>query len=282
MSDVPTAPAPVEGSASAAPATPAAQEYRVKVNGKEKIVSAAEAQKYISLGLASTEKFTEAARMREEAEALTQAYKTAKPMDALVKAGYTRAEARRMLEDSLLEEHELSQRDPRDVELERYKKKDAEDAAAKAKKEAEETEKAQQVKVQAAMKALEHEIVTAAEAAGFPRDKAMLRAIAYEMQAAAEHGVELPASKAVEIVLKDYQENIAALLQNMKPDKLQSLLGEKLFASLAAQSVSNVKKAEAPFVKARPSNKDSAEPAGNKEAKVQDTEDFFRNLRRQR
>jgi predicted RNase H-like HicB family nuclease len=263
-------------------AKPAAEEVRkYKINGKEKVIRAAEVDKYASIGLAADEKFVAAKQMLEEAKALA----SKKPIEALMAQGKTREEARRMLEDHLLELHAEDQMDPRERELRELRKRDAETKAEKEARQKAEEEAAVGKKAEAALLQLEHEIVSAAEKHGLPKDVQLMRSIAYEMQTALAHGVDLPAEKAAGIVLNQWKDNAKSFLGALSPETVKEVLGDKLFKSLIALSVADVKRAEAPFAKQQtqgkplPTNRTPGEESENKK-EIVDYGEYFRNRRR--
>lgn len=277
MSDpvVPT-PAPTAGPAASeapvsSPATdsaPKADLFKLKVNGKEQEVTLDKLLVMAQKGTAADERFNEAAKLRKEAEEIVSTAKTEKSaIKTLMKAGYSKEEARSIVEAELRSEYEWEdlpedekRRRETEKELERYKKQEQE------KKEAEERSKIEEEDREFAAQ-LEREMASALEGSWLPRNEIYGKAAFNYLAAAARRGYDLSPSDAVKLVESDFVETNRAAVKGMTLEQALKIFGEDKFKEYSGRSISEVKQKEAPFTKPQAVKQASKPEPDSKESK---------------
>jgi uncharacterized protein YbcI len=255
-----------------------------KINGKVVKVDLSnptEVEKLVSLGLASNDKFQEAAKLRKEAEDILAAAKTKKSAtEALKKAGFDSKEIKEILEKELAgfyEEEALSpeekQRRAEMEELKRYKEEEA-------RKREEETKSAREKEVAAEMEQLENELLGALGKSSLPRTPILAKWAVQYMSAYDSQGVQLSADQAVKLVEKEFPQLVQSVLSTMDVQGLKQFLGKSLVKQLLDDSVKAVKQAEAPFTKEAKQTSREASPSSNKPKQKMVMSDYFEKLRR--
>lgn len=254
--------------------------YEVKVNGKVKKMTLAELKKHAALSHSSTEKFTEAKRLKEEVEKLKSQYDSEDDIARWKRQGKTASEIRDLLADKLtaiLEEEQLDpkERELRDLRAREAERKKQEEAAEQEKMSAEEKRK-----TEIAARQLEHEIVEAAESLKIPVNPFMLKQLAYEMYNAGERGVDLSAKDAARIVEKQWFDTFSEVLPKMNTRQIKELLGADMLKALQEEAVAEVKTANAPFVKKQNQEKQQVPKKQESPEEQKTYSEFFRGLRR--
>lgn len=255
-----------------------------KINGKVVKVDLSnptEVEKLVSLGLASNDKFQEAAKLRKEAEDILAAAKTKKSAtEALKKAGFDAKEIKEILEKELAgfyEEEALSpeekQRRAEMEELKRYKEEEA-------RKKDEETKSAREKEVAAEMEQLETELLGALGKSSLPRTPILAKWAVQYMSAYDAQGVQLSADQAVKLVEKEFPQLVQSVLSTMDVQGLKQFLGKSLVKQLLDDSVKAVKQAEAPFTKEAKQTSREASQSSNKPKQKMVMSDYFEKLRR--
>lgn len=255
-----------------------------KINGKVVKVDLSnptEVEKLVSLGLASNDKFQEAAKLRKEAEDILAAAKTKKSAtEALKKAGFDAKEIKEILEKELAgfyEEEALSpeerQRRSELEELKRYKEEEA-------RKKEEETKSARDKEVAAEMEQLEKELLGALGKSKLPRTPILAKWAVQYMSAYDAQGVSLSADQAVKMVEKEFPQLVQSVLSSMDVQGLKQFLGKSLVKQLLDDSVKAVKQAEAPFTKEAKQASREASQGGNKPKQKMVMSNYFEKLRR--
>lgn len=256
-----------------------------KINGrvvKVDLSNPAEVEKLVSLGLASNDKFQEAAKLRKEAEDILAAAKTKKSAtEALKKAGFDSKEIKEILEKELAgfyEEEALSpeekQRRAEMEELKRYKEEEA-------RKKEEESKSVREKEVAAEMEQLENELLGALGKSSLPRTPILAKWAVQYMSAYDAQGVSLSADQAVKLVEKEFPQLVQSVLSTMDVQGLKQFLGKSLVKQLLDDSVKAVKQAEAPFTKeGKQTSREASQSSSNKPKQKMVMSDYFEKLRR--
>ena len=255
-----------------------------KVNGKVievDISNEAQVNKLLQLGLASGDKFNEAAKLRKEAEEILSAAKTEKSAaKALKKAGFSDAEIREILEKELAgyyEEEALSPeekaRREREAKLAEYERRE---------KEAEEREQMtkREKEIQKEVENLETELLGALEKSSLPRTPILAKWATQYLAAFDAQGITLSAEDAVKMVEAEFPKLITGVLSNTKDvSQLKALLGKDVVKALLDDSVAAVKKAEQPFAKEKSISRETS-GSGSKPKQKEPMSNYFERLRR--
>lgn len=286
--------APVVGDTAEAPvaeAAPAKEEsaksiaqdeiYTLKVNGKEVKVPKSKLEMYAQLGLASDEKFKEAKKMRDDADKILSTAKTEKSaIKSLMAAGYTKAEARQIIEEELLKEYEYE-----DLSPEEKKRRELEDELKqyKSKEEQEQAEReatARQKEEEQYFKKLDEELADAITSSGLPKHPVFGKFALQYMASSATQDLDLSAKDAMKLVEQDFIGVVQELLSNMDAKTLKSWLGDKKLRSLREDAVSELRSKEPPFAKAKSPAKQAAPEARDEEKpQIIRSKGFFKGTR---
>lgn len=244
-----------EGSSAPAKKEPSISQdeiYTLKVNGKEVKVPKSKLEMYAQLGLASDEKFKEAKKMREDADKILATAKTEKSaIKSLMAAGYTKAEARQIIEEELLKEYEYEDLSPEEKkrreleeELKQYKTKEE-------KEQAEREASARQKEEEKYFRKLDEELADAITASGLPKHPVFGKFALQYMASSATQDLDLSAKDAMKLVEQDFIGVVQELLSGMDAKTLKSWLGDKNLRSLREDAISELKSKEPPFAKAK-------------------------------
>ena len=286
--------APVVGDTAEAPvaeAAPAKEEsaksiaqdeiYTLKVNGKEVKVPKSKLEMYAQLGLASDEKFKEAKKMRDDADKILSTAKTEKSaIKSLMAAGYTKAEARQIIEEELLKEYEYE-----DLSPEEKKRRELEDELKqyKSKEEQEQAEReatARQKEEEQYFKKLDEELADAITSSGLPKHPVFGKFALQYMASSATQDLDLSAKDAMKLVEQDFIGVVQELLSGLDAKTLKSWLGDKKLRSLREDAVSELKSKEPPFAKAKSPAKQAAPEARDEEKpQIIRSKGFFKGTR---
>lgn len=274
---------PESGADKKAPAESQVREF--KVNGKVVKVDLSnqvEVEKLLQLGLASGDKFQEAAKLRKEAEEILGAAKTEKSAaKALKKAGFSDSEIKEILEKELagfyeeeaLTPEEKARRD-RERKLEEYERKE---------KDREEREKMtrQEQEIAREVEALEGELLGALEKSSLPRTPVLAKWATQYMAAFDAQGVTITADQAVKMVEKEFPQLISSVLSSTTDvQQLKALLGKDVVKKLLDDSVAAVKKAEQPFTKEKQTSRETSGSSNGKPRQKESMNNYFERLRR--
>ncbi len=231
--------------AKAEPKEPTAAEkkiWKLKVDGEEFDFDASDEEavkKEIMKARGAGKRFETAAQMRKEAESFYEALKT-DPVKVLsdprfghdVKKLAEEIVWKQMQDDALTPEQKRS----RDIEAELKKFKDAE-AASKL------TAEQQQAKeLQDHYEAdYNNKIMSALEAGGVPKTKGTVRRMAYYLQQAITHNLDLTPTDLIAQVRKDYQDEHREMYASAEGDSLMALVGEELAAKIRKADLKRLK-----------------------------------------
>jgi len=226
--------------------------YTLKVNGKEVKVPKSKLEMYAQLGLASDEKFKEAKRIREDADKILATAKTEKSaIKSLMAAGYSKQEARQIIEEELLKEYEYEDLSPEEKkrkemeeELKKYKSKEEQEKA--------EREQAAKSKEEAEyFKKLDEELADAIKGSSLPKHPVFGKFALQYMASSASQDLDISAKDAMKLVEQDFLSVVQELLSGLDAKTLKSWLGDKTLRSLREDAVSELKSKEPPFAKAK-------------------------------
>ena len=280
------------GSQQSAEAAPAKEEsaktiaqdeiYTLKVNGKEVKVPKSKLEMYAQLGLASDEKFKEAKKMREDADKILATAKTEKSaIKSLMAAGYTKQEARQIIEEELLREYEYEDLSPEEKqrreleeELKQYKTKEEQ---AKAEREA----AARQKEEEDYFRKLDEELADAIKESSLPKHPVFGKFALQYMASSATQDLDISAKDAMKLVEQDFLGVVQELLSGLDAKTLKSWLGDKKLRSLREDAVSELRSKEPPFAKAKAPAKQAEPEAADEDNKPQiiRSKGFFKGMR---
>ncbi len=257
------------------------QSRTLRVNGKDVVVNEDQFDKYLQLGLASTEKFTEAKRMQEEAQRIIGAAKDQKSaLKALELAGHTRAEAREILENELRSLYEQEEEDAklspeaktlreREAELAEYKKQET-DRKKKIEDEANSKEEAEY------LNKIDNEIADAIEASDLPKHPILGKMAINYMSSFASQGQELSAKEAMKYVAADFKVIVRDVLSGMDAKTVKQYLKDDQVKGLRDEALSEYQSKQKPFDKpATVSKQVREEPKDAVSNPVIRSKDFF-------
>ncbi len=87
--------------------------------------------------------------------------------------------------------------------------------------------------VQQSIQKLKAELEPILNSKGIPNTRVALRRVALMMKSYEEAGVSIPAARAVDMVMQDYQTEFTELLDGAGPDQLEAFLGKERMTKLA-------------------------------------------------
>lgn len=232
------------------PKSEALQFKELKVNGKTIQVPLEKLDSYAQLGLSATEKFNEAKKLREEAQKILDVTKTEKSaMKSLIAAGFSREEAKSILENDLRKEYEEEDLSPDEkakratqAELDKYRQAEAErqklmEQEASSKEELAELEK------------IDAEIAEAIEQSDLPKNPILGKWALQYMSAFAEQGEDLSAKQAMQLVNADMKEVIRDMLSNMDATSVKQYLKSDHVKGLQEEVLKDYQSKQSPFAK---------------------------------
>lgn len=257
------------------PAKPTSR--KVKAYGKEIEVREDEVDKYLSLGVASTQKFEEAKKIQEEAQKILSLKGEKSAMKTLLAQGYTREEAREILENDLratYEEDELSPeekaRKAEKAELDRYKAEEA------ARKQAIEDE-ARSKEEHAYLTRLDEEIAQAVEKSGLPKHPILGKMAINYMASFGERGIDLSAADAMKHVASDWDQIITSVFSEMDAKSVKKYLKADHVKGLREEALIEYQAKQKPFDKPAVASKQAPAPSEKDNApKRIRSNDFFK------
>jgi hypothetical protein len=236
---------------------------KLKVNNTEREIAEDKIHGLAQLGLSATEKFTEAKKMREEAESILQANRTDKSaMKALERAGFSKQEAKAIIEEELSKLYEEDEMSPEDkskrdeqAELKKYREQEAE------KKKLIEDEQYSKEE-QADIEQINDEIADAIEECDLPRNPILGKWALNYMSAYARQGEELSAKDAMKMVSGDMKEIIKDMLGGMDSASVKKFLKDEHLKGFIDENVASIQSRQ-PFNKPAVALKPVAKPEEN-------------------
>lgn len=218
---------------------PAQQMHKIVVDGKEMEVSTQDLIRHYGKGKAADSRFQEAAAMKSQAEQFINMLKT-DPIKVLSdpRIGH---DMRKLAEDYLVSQMKQEMMTPEEKAIQEKLQR----------LQILENEKAEQdrIKQQEQSKALEmkyadqyqKDIIGTLETAGLPKTEHTVKRMAYYMSQALDQGYELSAKDVVDMVKKDYINEIKALYSGLDGDILMDMLGPDLAKKVSKHNLSKLK-----------------------------------------
>lgn len=244
----------------AKPAAPVKKSYEVKVNNETKKLDLTddELKVYLQKGMAADQKFSEAAKMRKEAESaraeLDAFYKAVKenPRETLKKHPILKdINWLEMSEAELLEHLQEQAKDPKDRELETVKARLAHyEEQERLKKEEEEkaketTETTKRIEAAKNMFAKQITDVLKVEGSKLPADPRTVGRIAQYMKGAMQSGIEATPAEIAAHVYDDYKSDFASFSKDATPEQLIELIGPETFQRMRKWDIERIQSGKA-------------------------------------
>jgi hypothetical protein len=276
----PTQAAPASGSSDKAEA-PKPSKRQIKANGKIVEIDPADEEKYLSLGIASDEKFQSAAAERKQAEQLFIRMKS-DPWGVMAELGIN---PREMSEEYLLKQLELEMMTPEQKEAHEIKQKlkGYEDKEAEAKKAAEEREAAEkEEKEKSEMDALTakyqeeytSQFLEAIEKTSLPKNYTTMRRTAEVLMQHRMTGKDISVAQALKIVEQDATSSLKEILGALDGDTLINYLGKETADKIRKYELSKLKNPE-------PQQHRVKETAQKAETSPKTPEEWLRQIRKE-
>lgn len=271
--------APVEGEPEVVSEVKVPVGKTFKVNGREKQVAEEEYDKYIQLGLAATEKFTEAKRIQEEAQKVLALKGEKSAMKTLLAQGYTKQEAREILENDLRSEYEAEEEDAKlSPEAKKLREREAELAEYKAQEEA--RKKAIEAEANSReereyLNKLDDEIASAIEGSDLPKHPILGKMAINYMSSFASQGQDLSAKEAMKYVSDDFKVIIRDVLSGMDAKAVKQFLKDDHIKGLRDEGLVEYQTKQKPFDKPAVASKPVQQESGAKPMEVKRSKDFF-------
>lgn len=218
--------------------TEAARKYKVLIDGEESEVEEAELLRGYQIRKASDKKFSEAARMRKEADALVELLRE-DPVNALThpSVGHDfRKLAEKYLTDVLEDEMAPPEEKEKRAKLRRMEELEKENTKLKA--DFEERRMAQLTEQYKSE--YQNKIVDALDKGGLPKTNHTVKRMAYYMQQALENDYDLEPRDVIDLVRKDYLNEIKDIISASDGQVLLDLLGEETANKIRKFDISRV------------------------------------------
>jgi hypothetical protein len=223
---------------------------KYKVNGREVDVSSDKIDTLVSLGLASTEKFNEAKKYREEADSILGLAKNEKSaLKVLEKAGFSRAEALAIVEEELKKEYEEMELSPEEKSKRAEKAEFEQLRKEKAEREQKIKEEAESKEEEAYLSKIDEEIAEAIKFSDLPQEPILGKWAIQYMSAYAQQGEDLSAKDAMKLVSGDMKEVMRAMLSGMDASEVKQFLKEDHIKGLQNEVLKAFQDKQAPFSK---------------------------------
>lgn len=236
-------PAPAQPQQTQQQPTPAQQQaaverrIKLKLEGKDVELPESEVIQYAQQGKVATQRFQEAAKLKQEAEQILQ-YAKANPKEFFEKTGMN---ARDWAENFLMEELTRDQESP-----EQKKARENEEKLRKyedEKKQAQERAQKEQIERQTAeaRERLDKMFVQALSESGLPKTPWTVKRMAELQLLNIKNKYELSASQLAKIVREDYVSEQKALFGSAEGDQLMDILGPDLVKKLSKAQIAKLK-----------------------------------------
>lgn len=250
--------------------TPQAKLYKVKIDGKEVEVSEDELLTGYQSRKASQKRFEEGAKMKKYADQVLELTKT-NPFQALLSMGVDPEQARKMAEDYLIERMEEESLDPKEKELRAAKKKieelEKKDIEKKQKEEQERSVKAKE----AYGEEIDNQIVEALTGSGLPPTSYTVKRVAYYLNRALDHNLDLQPKDVIKYVKQDYEKDLSSFLGAYDGDKILSAVPKPVLDKIRKALVSKVKNKQPAQTSVKTESVQQATPSEDKKEKKQMT-----------
>jgi hypothetical protein len=229
---------------------PVSSSKKFKVNGREIEVPQEKLDYYAQLGLSANEKWQEAANMRKEAEKVLSTAKTEKSaIKALEAAGYSRADAQKVIEDELRRIYEEEDMSPEEKAKRAQEEELAQYRQAEAERKRLIEEEANSKEEQKYLEQLDNEIAEAIAATDLPKNPILGKFALNYMNAFAQQGEELSAKDAIKFVSNDFKLILRDMIGNMDSKSLKEYLKPEHLKGFQQESVAEYRSKQQPFAK---------------------------------
>lgn len=223
------------------------KEYKLKVNGKEKLVrfdpsNDEEVVKYLQKAEASDSKFAEAAEVRKAAmQFIEELRKNPKKilMDPNINVDY-----KKLAQEWMNEEMQEMEKTPEQKEKEKLQKE-----LEAIKKEREDEKKDREQKEFERLQVehernLETEISAALDVGGLPKTARTVKAMAEMMMIALQHGIDLSPKEIAPLIKTTTLGEFKEVVNSLSDDQLEDFLGKEVIGRLKKRSVAKMKSVE--------------------------------------
>jgi hypothetical protein len=211
---------------------PEAEElFELKINGKLQKLTKQQVLDYANRSYAAEQRFTEAKRMKEEADKVLATLKSGKdPLKALIEhGGFSKEQIRDAIEDfynrEFIEPTKLTEEQRRMKEYEEKLKSYEEKERLEAEKKKQEEEEQLTARER---EHLQNQIIEALDSSGLPKTKYFASRMAFYMRQNLLNGWEAPVSAIVEQVKQERSQIMSDLTENASVEQLISLFGENV------------------------------------------------------
>jgi hypothetical protein len=222
------------------------KEYKLKVNGKEKVVkfdpsNDEEVVKYLQKAEASDSKFQEAAEVRKAAMQFIDELRK-NPRKVLTDPNIA-VDLKKLAQEIMNEEIQEMEKTPEQREKEKLQRE-----LEEIKKQREEEKKTWEQKEFERLQAqheqqLESDISSALDIGGLPKTARTVKAMAEMMMIALENGIDLTPKDIVPIVKNTTLSEFKEVVNSLSDDQLEDFLGKEVIGRLRKRSVAKAKAA---------------------------------------
>lgn len=239
---------------------PEVKKYKVKVDGQEIEIDEGELLKGYQKAKSANKRFEEAAKLKKQSDQILEALKTS-PAQVLEHLGLN---FREVAEKYLIEKLEEESLPPEQKELRDAKKK-LEEYEAREKEIQKQREQEEYAKMKSSYETeIETQIIDSLNQSGLPKTPYTVKRMAQYLARALDRGVDIRPKDVVELVRKDYYEDLTSYLGGHD--------GENLLKTLPKEVIDKIRKADLARVKAKsapsPAKVDEvAKPQESKESK---------------
>ena len=220
---------------------PTEETYSIKVNGEDREFSLDDLKKYANLGMASQDKFEEAAEGRRKLQEVVSTLGD-NPWQVLEKMGKDPVE---MAEKFLADKYKLEMMSDEEKEVYNIRKEN-EQYKRQSELSTRQQQEAQLKQATEIAKAnYEKEFTTALEAVELPKTPATLKRVADYVQQGLTTGIEVTASEAASLVAEDLMNEQKEVMSALDAEKLEKVLGKDLLKKLKKHDLKKIKDPQA-------------------------------------
>jgi len=222
--------------------TPENKKYKVKIDGKEVEVTEDELLKGYQSSKSASKRFNEAAKMRKEADQLIEFMKT-QPVQVIEQLGHN---FREIAEQYLIQKLEEESMDPKDRELLDAKRK-LQEYEEREKQLAQQREQEEYAKMKSSYEEqIDTQISDTLQKSGLPKTPYTVKRMAQYLSRALENNLELAPNDVVELVRKDYYNDLTSYLGGYDGDKLLEVMPKDVVEKIRKAELAKVKAKTAP------------------------------------
>lgn len=259
------------------PEPDAKRKYSIKVNGKEQDVELTDQEviRYVQKSQASDAAFREASAIKQQSLQFIEMLKK-DPRSVLDHKSFGH-DTRKLAETWLSEAIEDELADPRDKEVRQLKKQLVEREEIEKKFKQEQTKVREDGLRQKYQADIQKDIVEAMKDSGLPKTSRTISRIAYYMQQGLRRQVNLAPKDVIDLVKRDYTEDIKELFGSLEGDALLERVGKETTEKIRKHQVNKLKDNPLKEVKAVKEQATATRRKGRTK-KSTDPETFFREL----